>query len=551
MSGILPTEILGPYERTIRIDTMSSGSSWCMSCITTSLGLGIDVVLLQASSFKAKEIQAGVSSKDLHRFKKILKLIGVCRLPSYRNAYLAPWPPLYTAMLSLGARSGSQTSVISIKDPGSFHGSLILQAPSKPDKKDDRRHPEFPPEILEQVIEFYFEGHAPFSLRLLHDHVKNLRLCSRLFNQTNDIDLQLYTLARSSQDLGERDERRGKERKGGWFCVGPLFGIAHGPTALCDSASMNGIVESSRPGPAPNAQVVLHSLKLFKVTRLPCIDTYLLRAIARAFPNLVSLELECTGRLKRSCCQTCYEDSLTLTVHSPVPRKYRSAEDLAHAFGEALKPLSSLKSIYLGIFLSPEDTIERHALHYEDPPADLSDDEEMDDNLGRLYPDSLAKCEVCLSSNSFQRRYGSLEFLQNQEMRATLRMAQHIKSLENMAWDSCCQGVPVWPKSKVAEDESAQAPHKLELNAEKSGDGHDALDSSQGSVTSSQSFEGSSSTPGASHKRHPSESFKIEFKVTRDIMKNRVRVTQFNLQFPTGRNTYCSNSSHILDAYED
>ncbi|KAI0358019.1 hypothetical protein OH77DRAFT_1474762 [Trametes cingulata] len=97
-----------------------------------------------------------------------------------------------------------------------------------------------------------------------------------------------------------------------------------------------------------------------KLTHLPRIDSTLLSLVASRFSSLETLELSCTERLDIQCCWLCFEESSTCVVHSPIPDAYVTAETLARSFCRALTPLSALKSLHLGIFLSDADVLIRH-----------------------------------------------------------------------------------------------------------------------------------------------------------------------------------------------
>lgn len=65
-----------------------------------------------------------------------------------------------------------------------------------------------------------------------------------------------------------------------------------------------------------------------RLTWLPCIDINLLSMIAARFTALETLDLTCAERLDEECCWLCYEESLSRTVHSPVPDVCYSTEQL-------------------------------------------------------------------------------------------------------------------------------------------------------------------------------------------------------------------------------
>lgn len=70
-------------------------------------------------------------------------------------------------------------------------------------------------------------------------------------------------------------------------------------------------------------------LTLLEICFLPRIDTALLRLIAANFPQLETLSLSCTERLDADCCYSCYEQSASRTIFSPIPEYFTDAENLA------------------------------------------------------------------------------------------------------------------------------------------------------------------------------------------------------------------------------
>lgn len=71
-------------------------------------------------------------------------------------------------------------------------------------------------------------------------------------------------------------------------------------------------------------------LQILKLTEVPRIDTHLLGLISSACPGLTRLELSSVEALRRAiCCWNCWQNATSLVVHSPIPSKYRCAEDLA------------------------------------------------------------------------------------------------------------------------------------------------------------------------------------------------------------------------------
>lgn len=70
------------------------------------------------------------------------------------------------------------------------------------------------------------------------------------------------------------------------------------------------------------------NLSSLTLSSLPRIDVHLLRIISASFPSLADLYLSCTERLEVACCWICFEDSLSCTLHSPIPDHYLEIEDL-------------------------------------------------------------------------------------------------------------------------------------------------------------------------------------------------------------------------------
>jgi hypothetical protein len=82
----------------------------------------------------------------------------------------------------------------------------------------------------------------------------------------------------------------------------------------------------------PTTSQMCSSLRSLRLTKVAYIDKRILEMIAYAFPYLQDLYLETTSRMQLSCCSNCYEDSLTLTQHSPIPRYFPIVQSLAVSF---------------------------------------------------------------------------------------------------------------------------------------------------------------------------------------------------------------------------
>lgn len=84
----------------------------------------------------------------------------------------------------LSRRGSSQTALALRKSREVVVGSLKLRALSDAHSLVvTKLTPRLPLELLEYVVECYFEGFVPGSLRLIHDHVRVIRLCNRAFNE--------------------------------------------------------------------------------------------------------------------------------------------------------------------------------------------------------------------------------------------------------------------------------------------------------------------------------------------------------------------------------
>ncbi|KAG7444473.1 uncharacterized protein BT62DRAFT_971188 [Guyanagaster necrorhizus] len=157
------------------------------------------------------------------------------------------------------------------------------------------------------------------------------------------------------------------------------------------------------------------TLTTLTLTALPRIETRMLQRIALSFPSIVNLYLSCTERLNFSHCWCCLEDSLTCTMHSPVPERYLEVHDLATAFADALKPLKNLTDLHLGVFLSHEDLVYshmRHAPHYLGHPDIIS---------------APSECDICADHAKDVRM---------DELAASLIVARKIRGLQTIGWSS-------------------------------------------------------------------------------------------------------------------
>ncbi|KAF9820858.1 hypothetical protein IEO21_01085 [Rhodonia placenta] len=171
-----------------------------------------------------------------------------------------------------------------------------------------------------------------------------------------------------------------------------------------------------------------------RLTFLPRIDTQLLCVIASRFPALEMLDLTCTDRLDEECCWLCYEESSSCAVHSPVPDIYLTVENLAAAFGDALKPLKKLEHLFLGIFLSDVDVLHQHLVHRG------LEMESLGDALTAPYGPDL--CTFC--------KTGHQEATRKRELVASAWMARSLPSMKTITWSS------FFAKSEPGDDTQAR-----------------------------------------------------------------------------------------------
>ncbi|KAI5895128.1 uncharacterized protein SCHCODRAFT_02224258 [Schizophyllum commune H4-8] len=157
-------------------------------------------------------------------------------------------------------------------------------------------------------------------------------------------------------------------------------------------------------------------LTALTLTSMPRIDTSMLHLISRCFPLLVDLYISCTERLEDAW--WCFEDSAGCTIHSPIPYVYADETHLATAFSHALKPLTNLSYLHLGIYLSDEDLLNAHSDEYHLSTGD-------EDPYGAVS--GIAVCPYCL-------RYA--ERVRQREIRSSMLFAQNLKALRCVGWSS-------------------------------------------------------------------------------------------------------------------
>ncbi|KAH6916289.1 hypothetical protein BKA70DRAFT_1092009 [Coprinopsis sp. MPI-PUGE-AT-0042] len=326
------------------------------------------------------------------------------------------------------------------------YGSLRVKAAAKlPSTLSPTRKITLPVEIVERTIELYVTGHlqgdaVPFSaIEALSQvsHTIRQTVFRYYFRRVSPNTPRhwagtFYILARiSSESL-----RKGSLKGFHWVrsLSASAATICHSPERLLLLESLTNLsLDLSHEGITSQAHAMMKrvfglvnpttsrmcsSLRSLRLTKVAYIDKRILEMIAHAFPHLQHLYLEATSRLELTCCANCYEDSLTLTQHSPVPRYFPVVQSLADTFGSALKVMKDLQHLHLGIFLSSEHYIENHLHHALDAGAHA---------MWRW--DAICVCETCQDA---------AESVHRDELLACLRIAQYVPTLKTIGWSTCC-----------------------------------------------------------------------------------------------------------------
>ncbi|KAH9987517.1 hypothetical protein BJV77DRAFT_1025206, partial [Russula vinacea] len=238
----------------------------------------------------------------------------------------------------------------------------------------------------------------------------------------------------------------------------------------------------------PHLPETLVSLRL---TSLPRITQLLLMEIARRCVNLSELELSVVQRLNTDCCWACFEELSSCTQHSPVGSDALSytAGDLAMLLTAASidvlcrvpSALVNLKRLSLGVFLSSpvvlKEHIDNHSLTREDVSSSraLWTIRSLPPHARRRWPGGMSrvhpfrksaewdvtipekgaaigcrpytpsKCSLCWEAYGLRTR--------KDELMATMRLAQNLRSLEFIRWSSWFNPIKV-------------APHRLDRSPE-------------------------------------------------------------------------------------
>jgi hypothetical protein len=182
------------------------------------------------------------------------------------------------------------------------------------------------------------------------------------------------------------------------------------------------------------------------MTDVPRLDDGLLKKIATALPQVVNLHVSTVEGIEMSCCQDCYEASLSRVLHSPSDI-YANGEDMAvsqsfllasminmffsqKSFALALQLFSKLKNIHLGILLSDCHLLDNHTQH------------DVKDNDATMK--SIPNCPRCAKYAQETRR---------RELSTGLAIASHLPSLETISWATV---FPLSRDRKRAEESCAE-----------------------------------------------------------------------------------------------
>ncbi|KAL4078960.1 hypothetical protein V8B97DRAFT_2068617 [Scleroderma yunnanense] len=221
----------------------------------------------------------------------------------------------------------------------------------------------------------------------------------------------------------------------------------------------------------PLASLTLPHMTSLRLTNLWRVDIPLMNMVARLFPMLTTLHLSCSESLDVSCCWICFEESSVSVTHSPIPNHYVNVSTLTTEFALALKPMTNLVHLHLGIFLSDEDMLYDHLNHYDNPGAyeralleavsdrDVSTTEEVLSQADRLngeseerisykaiedaegewrcphseemlpFPHDSDECAICAVLVSAPN-------VRTRELEASLAIARKLKSVRTISWSS-------------------------------------------------------------------------------------------------------------------
>ncbi|KAF5353106.1 hypothetical protein D9758_008735 [Tetrapyrgos nigripes] len=358
------------------------------------------------------------------------------------------------------SRTLSRTSSKPRKPPLSQHPPYLIVTATDTAQKSIRAKPHFPTEILDEIVEIVLQN-AGNSLLFRFGAIWSLSCSSQRLRQ---ISLRLFLRV---LDFGNEDpeacwsgvcnimqkETCRTDGKGGFAYVESLTSVSSSmilePYSLGSFLNLRTLaIDLARQGLGTQHNFFKHifrdlfaspmrSLKQLSLNSVPRVDCSLLKFIAQCFPCLEKLRISTTERLKplsSDCpCWYCLDEILSLTFHSPIPDMFTTVEQMAQAYATALSPLStSLTHLHLGIYLSDEDALYKHAPH--------------DIQYFGIFSELPMKCDVC------EERIG--KDVRMRKLLASTVMAQRLEKLESISWGSLlvlasphCDGDCDMPKS--------------------------------------------------------------------------------------------------------
>ncbi|KAH9039276.1 hypothetical protein EDB85DRAFT_1859688, partial [Lactarius pseudohatsudake] len=180
------------------------------------------------------------------------------------------------------------------------------------------------------------------------------------------------------------------------------------------------------------------TLVSLKLTSLPHITSMLLEEISRRCTSLKELELSVVEQLGIDCCWACFEESSTCVKHSPIgfDASCDTAEELATFYARCLQPLGNLQRLSIGVFLSSsivlKEHIDSHSLAREDCQL-----------AGPYTP---TECATCWEAHGLRTR--------EDELMATMRLAQNLRSLTLVRWSSWFNSPKTTPRYPPLNDKA-------------------------------------------------------------------------------------------------
>ncbi|PPQ94426.1 hypothetical protein CVT25_002517 [Psilocybe cyanescens] len=307
--------------------------------------------------------------------------------------------------------------------------------------------PKVPMEILEQIVDFYAEA-----VLTPNDHQDSKKTAFRSFIKACTLvskDFRCFILRHFFENISFQNTKHSKAlflylaqvdlgyRTLGWpagyswvrslstasflirFNTGNLASLTRLQNLAVDFTHSSLVLEIMNLTEMFSAitlpNIVCH-LTTMTLTKLPRIDVHLLTSISENFPKLIRLHVSSIEGLD-DCCPSCYENSQTRMVHSPVCDLYTDIASLTDAFGSSLIPLKNLTHLFIGFFLSRPDLLDLHINHTVD-----------NTDIKQIFVEAIAACPRC----DIYRK-----ITKTNELVASLSLARYLDSLECIGWSSC------------------------------------------------------------------------------------------------------------------